>query len=645
MRHPRAALTALTLGVLWCDPIRAQSIRLPAVSERQVLQAEHGRRDEDAKLLVDALQGSDPRIQRLAARALGRFERPALAAPLILMVTASDALVRAEAVNALGQSGVAYPYHELLERERNGFVRGVIYETIGRVRPTPDGAEAVLARGLAEAGIDVRAGAARGLESLLRRTARTARPAESTLVALRRAAVDRARTPVAAEMRENALLALSAASDRDSATVAVALRDRSAQVRRVASSLARRWTDDPSYIVRLQALRYAGSCERFIAATRDSNEHVVLAAIDTLGGRACDPGVLVRQADAGRTWRMKAHAIVSLARIAPDSARARVRALASSRAWQARTYAAAAARVLRDSATLRRLAADAEPNVVIAAMTASDEALRALAQNHSGLILAAVDLLAGDPPRSTPLPVRTVDAMVGALDRLTGMAQVTTRDPRMKLLAALAKGGDSARVLPVVRRLLSDMDPAVAASAADIATTMSGSPHRAITVRYEAAPLPGEAFMNGLRGATAQLTVRGVGTIELALLPDDAPVTVATFAELAERGTFNGLTFHRIVPNFVLQGGSPGADEYDALTTWFMRDEVGLARNARGTFGISTRGRDTGDGQIYINLIDNFRLDHDYTVFARTLRGLDVIDRIQEGDVIASIRIIRSRNR
>jgi cyclophilin family peptidyl-prolyl cis-trans isomerase len=134
--------------------------------------------------------------------------------------------------------------------------------------------------------------------------------------------------------------------------------------------------------------------------------------------------------------------------------------------------------------------------------------------------------------------------------------------------------------------------------------------------------------------------------VELSLLMDDAPVAAATFASLAEGGNFNGLTFHRVVPNFVVQGGSPGADEYDALTGWFMRDEVGLARNARGTFGISTRGRDTGDGQIYINLIDNFRLDHDYTVFARTLRGLDVVDRIQEGDVIESIRIIRpSRNR
>jgi cyclophilin family peptidyl-prolyl cis-trans isomerase/HEAT repeat protein len=646
MRLPRSALTALSLGILWCEPIRAQTPATRAISERQVLEAEHGRRDDDAKVLVEALKGSDTRVQRLAARALGRFERPSLAAPLMMMLTASDSLVRAEAVNAMAQIGAAHPYHELLEKERNGFVRGVIYETIGRVRPTPEGAEATLARGLADASLIARAGAARGLESLLRRTARNTRPADATLIALRRTAVDPARGDIAAEMRENALLALSAASDRDSATVAAALRDPSEQVRRVAVSLARHFVDDPSYIVRLQALRYAGTCERFIAATRDANEHVVLAALDSLGGRACDLGVLVRHADAGRTWRMKAHAAVALAKIAPDSARVRVRTLASSPVWQARVYAATAARVLHDSATLRTLASDAEPNVVAVSMTSDDDALRALRSDHSGLIMAAVDWLAGELPSKQPMSAASGDALLATLDRLTQRGVVTTRDPRMRLISALGVRGDSAHVLAAMRRLLGDKDPQVASAAAAVATTLSGTPHKATTTRYEPAPLPSESFMRELRGATARLQVRGVGVVELTLLSDDAPVAAATFVDLAERGKFNGLTFHRIVPNFVVQGGSPGADEFDALTTWFMRDEVGLARNARGTFGISTRGRDTGDGQIYINLIDNFRLDHDYTVFARTLRGLDVIDRIQEGDVIESIRIIRpSRNR
>ena len=148
--------------------------------------------------------------------------------------------------------------------------------------------------------------------------------------------------------------------------------------------------------------------------------------------------------------------------------------------------------------------------------------------------------------------------------------------------------------------------------------------------------------MQALTGARAEIRFRGQSPITVELLPGEAAVTVATFAQLADAGKFNGLTIHRIVPNFVIQGASPGANEYDALTTTFMRDELGFARNARGTFGISTRGRDTGDGQIYVNLIDNFRLDHDYTVFARILTGLEIIDRIQEGDAIESVRILRA---
>ena len=165
----------------------------------------------------------------------------------------------------------------------------------------------------------------------------------------------------------------------------------------------------------------------------------------------------------------------------------------------------------------------------------------------------------------------------------------------------------------------------------------------AATTRYTPAPFPSESVLSGLRGASAVLQLKNLGTLEISLLPDEAPVTVATFVQLVERGAFNGLTWHRIVPVFVLQGGSPGADEYDGITSTFMRDEVGFARQARGTFGISTRGRDTGDGQIYINLVDNFRLDHDYTVFATMRQGFDVMDRVQEGDVIESVTIVRRR--
>ena len=68
----------------------------------------------------------------------------------------------------------------------------------------------------------------------------------------------------------------------------------------------------------------------------------------------------------------------------------------------------------------------------------------------------------------------------------------------------------------------------------------------------------------------------------------------------------------------------------------FTRDELGVP-NWRGTVGLSTRGRDTGDAQFYINLVDNVRLDHEYTVFAVVTRGMDVVDRLLEGAVIRRV--------
>jgi len=142
-----------------------------------------------------------------------------------------------------------------------------------------------------------------------------------------------------------------------------------------------------------------------------------------------------------------------------------------------------------------------------------------------------------------------------------------------------------------------------------------------------------------LAGARARVTMTDIGTFEMVLFAQEAPATVLRFVHLAESGYYNGLTFHRVVPNFVIQGGSPGANEYIGDAT-FMRDEVGRWPHVRGAVGISTRGRDTGDAQIFIDLVDNPRLNHDYTVFAQVLSGLDVIDQVLEGDVIERIEIV-----
>ncbi len=599
--------------------------------ERQLLEIEHAR-SQDVSVLLTALKSDDPVVQRVAVRAAGRLERASLRDAIIPLLRAPDARVRAEAANAMGQIGAAYSYRALMKEEADGDVRAVIFETIGRVPPVPGESEPVLVSGLGDASETARLGAARGLESFFRLN-RGLKPAPETVTVLREAL----RANLSARFRELVLLTLNAAGDKDPSTFAFALADPDPQVRRLAVLGSRQWVEDPSPMVRYEAMRLAGTCDRAVKALVDPSELVTLAALDFAGRNGCAAAAIDPLVKGGRTWRIRAHALVSLARLAPDAARPYLPALAADPVWQARTYAATAAKLLKDEATLSALAKDPEPNVAAAAMTTGADAVRALSSNHAGLLEAAGRRLKGTPELSAAVP-----QVLAALQRLTRTGRATVRDPRVQLLERLREAGDPATI-EQLRSLLSDRDPAVAALAADVISTRTGTTVAPVTTEYVVDPLPSEEMLRALQGATALVTMKGLGTFTMELLTDEAPVTVAAFAALADEGRFDGLTFHRFAANFVIQGGSPGANEMDGATSQFLRDEVGITSHLRGTLGISTRGHDTGDGQIFVNLVDNFRLDHQYTVFARVIDGMPVVDRILEGDVMTSITIQRTR--
>jgi cyclophilin family peptidyl-prolyl cis-trans isomerase len=129
--------------------------------------------------------------------------------------------------------------------------------------------------------------------------------------------------------------------------------------------------------------------------------------------------------------------------------------------------------------------------------------------------------------------------------------------------------------------------------------------------------------------------MRSGKTFFIDLRADLAPLTVGRFARLAQDGYYDGLSFHRVVANFVIQGGSPASNEYSG-DTLYMRDEISGLSHVRGSVGLSTRGRDTGDAQFFVNLVDNPRLDFDYTIFGSVGKPTD-LDDILEGDVIATI--------
>ncbi len=237
-----------------------------------------------------------------------------------------------------------------------------------------------------------------------------------------------------------------------------------------------------------------------------------------------------------------------------------------------------------------------------------------------------------------PTPGLTT-ALLDALERITDQRKDTSRDPRIALLQRLREFG-SERDVEAVQGLLRDYDAAVAAEAA---TTLGAWTGRTYTIDWQPQPpdqLPSAAEIAILRSKVAVLKMESGQEIRLRLDPVRAPLMSTRFLRLTNRNYFDGLTFHRVVPNFVIQGGSPGANEY-AGDKLFVKDEISALTHAAGTVGLSTRGRDTGDAQFFINLVDNPRLDFEYTIFGRVCAGTP--NNVQEGDRIINVTFVKAR--
>ena len=594
--------------------------------------------------ILAGLASPDTVAQRLAVRALGRLERAELVADIAPLLRAGPASVRAEAANALGQAatrGNATAARRLLEdrlaAENDPFVRGVLFRTLGRLpirnAAERDGTERLLVLGSRGPGGDAPAatleGAAHGLGSLYRHTAGSMPPSVDAVERL----VELTAPAQPFAVRRVAMSALVASNRTDSGALLDALRDPEWQVRRLVAVAAgaqaelagrerilRRALADSAPQVRLEALRAYGrrlqardGCVPVAMALDDPDPQVQLQAIDLLAG--CGAAVantlaaIAREPLADGAWHRPAHALVSLARVSPAMTRELLPHAAASEVWWVRMYAARAADAAADTTSLMRLAHDPRANVREAALQglrrlvghgADSLYLMALENPDYQLVMTAAAAL-----DSTPDPARAVPPLQRALLRINREGKETSIDARRALGSTLAHLG---------------------APASDTLLTPHGAP----------ATVPDWPTLERFARTRATFVMQSGRRFTLRLYPFDAPTNVARFVRQARSGWFNGLTFHRVVPNFVVQGGSPGASEYVGDGP-FTRDELGLRSNLRGTVGLSTRGRDTGDGQIYINLVDNFRLDHDYTVWGEIADGLDVMDALLEGAVIERV--------
>jgi len=147
-------------------------------------------------------------------------------------------------------------------------------------------------------------------------------------------------------------------------------------------------------------------------------------------------------------------------------------------------------------------------------------------------------------------------------------------------------------------------------------------------VRYTAPP-------SGVPRDLAVLAVKGFGEIRIELFADKAPKTVGSFEKLAREGFYDGTTFHRVIPGFMIQGGDPNSknrdprDDGQGGPPFRLDDEINDVAHARGIVSMANTGRpDTAGSQFFIVVADSPYLNGSYTAFGRVLSGMDVVDRI-----------------
>ena len=129
------------------------------------------------------------------------------------------------------------------------------------------------------------------------------------------------------------------------------------------------------------------------------------------------------------------------------------------------------------------------------------------------------------------------------------------------------------------------------------------------------------------------------GPINVELYPDRAPLTVANFVNLAKRGFYNGLSFHRVIPDFMVQGGCPQGTGTGGPGYKFEDETQNGVKHERGVLSMANAGPNTNGSQFFITHVATPWLDGKHTVFGKVTSGLEAVDAVKGGDEITSVKI------
>lgn len=426
-------------------------------------------------------------------------------------------------------------------------------------------------------------------------------------------------------------------------------------------------TDDPDWRVRVNCVRSLLDqrievvSPVLVSLIADSNEHVSLAAFSVLNsdaGRYSSENLIKNLqkmlADSiGYSWRQRGEAAVLLAKFLKEQSIPRlVRLLDGNSMFRAKIISALGETKSENAiSSLQNELLSKDPRTVSAAVESyqnivadKDSAVQTefcqkilpLLLRHDISISYSVAVAMEDTSIRTSIRLQCLPQFIAAYQNLSTPDDVEVMVEFISLFASLKADG----AIPLLQISLHDHDRIVAKSAAGALQMIIGKNHDA-----EISSLPDtDKFYKPedvalLKRYHSASLVTSKGSIRVEFRPDAAPFTVLNFMLLARRHFYDGLMFHRVVPNFVIQGGDPlgtgfGGPGY-AIRTEVYPDVI----YSEGAVGIASAGKDTEGSQFFITHCSTPHLDGRYTVFGYT-RDMDVVDKIQIGDTIISVKLM-----
>lgn len=380
---------------------------------------------------------------------------------------------------------------------------------------------------------------------------------------------------------------------------------------------------------------------RLIAA-REVDPAVRLEAVVAAGALKVPGATDVLMDVAGDPWpSMRAAALRSLAETDPNGFIFALSGLDPDPHWSVRAaLAGALAQLSSDVATprLTEMLSDTDRRVIPAVLSAL---VRVKAPSAEAVLRKHLDdpdvviRMTAARELGTLKPADGPQVFAAAYKKWTGD---NTYLARAAALTALAAYG--APAVETLTAAFKDRDWAVRLKALDLLKTVQPEAADPLAIRpaptqpavaYDSADMLAPQFSPHLYVETNR------GTIEIELAVREAPLTAQTIMALARKGFFTGVSFHRVVPNFVVQTGDPRGDG-EGGPNFTIRDEINELPYVRGTVGMALDWRDTGGSQFFITHSPQPHLDAKYTVFGRVVKGMEVVDRLRQWDRIERVR-------